>query len=82
MSDINSDAVKYGRNAEHPLYSDDHYIRCSRCGFICHRDRDQSEDKGMMGWGITQADVTTGSRTIKDPVVTGGCPQCGTFKYK
>ena len=59
---------------------DDNHIRCARCGFP-NRERNITVDPRLT-WGIVQADITTGTRTIKDPVVVGGCSQCGTFKYR
>ena len=70
---INSDAIHTGRNADHlggsqpyppnsttgaPSWSDDRYIRCSRCGFICHLDRDRRGREGSReGWGINYTSV-------------------------
>jgi len=100
---IRSDAVNYGENAENAPRRDDRFVRCSRCGFICHLDRDRRSTEGSKsGWGITntQVDVSVvkdssgvgitdssgeyvgyGGKYLYDPIVTGGCPQCGTYLY-
>ena len=95
---MRSDSVNYGLNAENAKRRDDRFVRCGRCGFICHLDRDKFSHYGARdGWGINY--TKTGSRayddadvkydgteaydgkSIYDPVVTGGCPQCGTYMY-
>ena len=103
---IRSTAVHVGRNRENVSRKDDRYVRCARCGFICHLDRDvRHPDGSRAGWGINYDDpdvteelelVGTGSlelisggalelasslEGITDPVVKGGCPQCGTYRY-
>jgi hypothetical protein len=37
---IQSDSVRYGRNAELTTWDDARYVRCKYCGYICHLDRD------------------------------------------
>lgn len=101
---IDSDRVGYGKNRDLGTWRDDRYVRCSRCGFICHLDRDsRSRDGDRRGWGIKfeQSVANEGwfedgwfssssngwfvggdvQSNVIDPVVTGGCPQCGTFLY-
>ena len=93
---IYSSAVHHGRNQDKGKYNDDHYVRCARCGFMCNTDRDTRAPKGSRaGWGITSTTQSNsqgwgnggwggmpwGGKDIIDPVVTGGCPQCGTFLY-
>ena len=47
-----------GRNAEHPTYRDDKYIRCKHCNFICHLDRDSHAPRGSKrGDGISHAGI-------------------------
>jgi hypothetical protein len=78
-----SKAVLFGRNQDFAPFQDNRYVTCERCGFTCHLDRDvkyNNEDK--TGWGLKyndDPDVT--AEDVKDPIVTGGCPQCGTFLY-
>jgi len=66
--EINSKAIHTGRNADgqgsgQPFppgsttpaqnLRDDKFVRCSRCGFICHLDRDRrSRDGSREGWGV------------------------------
>lgn len=55
---IESKTVKTGRNAEHPGYADDRYIKCKRCGFVCHLDRDDKSVRGSReGDGVTYPDI-------------------------
>jgi hypothetical protein len=91
---INSDGINHGINKDKGL-NDHRYVRCARCGWICHLDRDSRDIEGS---GSGQALVYTsmayntdymynaplvynGTRALYDPVVTGGCPQCGTLLY-
>ncbi len=66
MREINSDAVKFGRNAEHVKWADDRYARCRRCGFIVHKDRDASNESQM-----------DESKTDTAQIVYGGGPYYG-----
>jgi len=51
---IPSERVNTGRNAEHPAWRDDGYVKCSQCGFMCHLDRDARAPEGSRaGDGIT-----------------------------
>lgn len=58
------------------------YVRCSQCGFICNVDRDPEGS----GWGneTSEAITTHAGATAKsrNPVITGGCPCCGSSNYK
>jgi hypothetical protein len=82
MGKIDSDAVNNGKNNDLGTWKDNRYVRCSRCGFPCHLDRDTKEPKGSRsGWGITNTIVSGLTATVYDPLVTGGCPQCGTYLY-
>ena len=57
------------------------YVRCKQCGFMCKTDRDRhSQDGAKDGAGITST-AQVGVTTIYDPIVTGGCPKCGTLMY-
>lgn len=40
MRRLSSKAVHHGRNAELTQLRDDRFVRCSKCGFMCHLDRD------------------------------------------
>jgi len=52
---IDSNAVNYGRNPDLDDLKDDRYVRCSKCGFICHLDRDKRGVRGSKeGNGIKQ----------------------------
>ena len=55
---IRSDEVRYGRNAETVPLKDSRYIRCSRCGFMCHLDRELRAPYGStLGMGTKSAEV-------------------------
>jgi hypothetical protein len=76
MGRVPSDEIRYGRHAETGAYRDSRYVRCSRCGFMCHLDRDMRAPYGShAGEGVTRV---TG---VNDFTVTGGCPSCGAFTY-
>ncbi len=75
---IASDAVEQGWNDESATYSDRRYVRCSKCGFICHLDRDtRSTDGSRLGIGSTQPStqlngaVTAAATTITVDSTTG-----------
>lgn len=92
---IYSEAVNHGLNHDKGTYKDNRYIRCGRCGWVCHLDRDTRErDGSTIGYAITYVSmaydtdyqydaplVYNGTRPLYDPQVTGGCPQCGTLMY-
>ena len=64
---IRSDAVNHGRNAEVVPYQDQKYVRCSRCGFICHADRDDSQPEGSRAsWGNTMPETTLNGSVAKN----------------
>jgi len=80
---MDSNAIHFGRNRDLGPYKDDHYVRCDHCGWILNTDRHPSSPEGSKaGDGIVQVDQITGTRTIKDPVVASGCPQCGCLIYR
>ena len=70
---INSKAIHTGRNADEQAgpqpyppgsttgpatWRDDRFVRCSRCGFICHLDRDRRAPEGSReGWGVNYTAV-------------------------
>ncbi len=94
MRRVKSTTVKTGRNAEHPTYADDRYVKCWHCGFICNLDRD-IRMRGRAGDGITSYTETGGwgvgfwgidpwgdeTDNPSNPVVTMGCPMCGCLHY-
>ncbi len=58
-SPIRSDEVRTGRNAEHVAFVDSRYVRCARCGWINHLDRQDALPEGSRaGWGTTQPSTT------------------------
>lgn len=97
---IRSDRVGWGRNRDLGTWRDDRFVRCSRCGWICHLDRDSRSKEGdRRGWGVNFVTTTDNQRWFQDgwfqdfgwfglqggrevdPLVVGGCPQCGTYLY-
>lgn len=55
---IRSDEVTYGRNAEVAPLKDSRFVRCYRCGFMCHLDRDIHLPYGSRtGQGVTHPEV-------------------------
>ena len=92
---IRSKAIKYGRNRDLSTYRDDAYVRCARCGFVCHLDRDHRGRNGDRtgygiaytkygGWFDSDADgwfLCDWFDVETEPEVTSGCPQCGTLLY-
>jgi hypothetical protein len=95
--EIPSDAVHHGRNFDVGPWKDDRYVRCGRCGFICHLDRDRRSKRGSKeGWGITysaiasydestveydQSDMGYDGYYLVRETHTGGCPFCGSLLY-
>lgn len=92
---VESKAINDGRNAENAKLRDDRYVRCGRCGFICHLDRDSRSPYGSKaGMGISHDEVETiDSEDLdfdstygmdgyyQEFTITGGCPQCGAYTY-
>lgn len=59
-----------GRNAEHAPLKDSGFVRCARCGFVCHKDRDSRAPEGSRrGEGISYRQVYL-QTTIVNGVVT------------
>ena len=66
-------------------------VRCTKCGFICDPRRDLTIVKGSFaGKGVDLGSSKSSSVVVggkedtfyyNEPVVTGGCPNCGTFLY-
>ena len=66
-------------------------MRCQFCGWICDTDRDlRLKDGSFAGKGISygtqqSTSYTVGGKTVTDyyyePTTTGGCPNCGSFRY-
>ena len=90
---IRSEKITYGRNYDKGVYPED-WVRCSRCGHPCNLHRDQREPDGSRaGWGMKYETIGGwgqggwgssgwgGVENVKDPIVTSGCPQCGTYRY-
>lgn len=73
---IRSKAINWGRNVDIGFYPDDHYVRCSRCGFVCCTDRDvMGQEDGREGWGTTMVattSTTTGNGYPGSPLVNTG----------
>jgi len=59
---IKSKSIYTGRNYDVGAFRDDHYLRCSRCGWINNMDQAvHSNDGGYEGWGTTFVVVTSTS---------------------
>jgi len=90
---LGSRSVNYGRNSENVGLRDDRYVRCSKCGFMCHLDRDARAPRGSSagdgntyttteGWGSNNWGMSVwGDIGDVDPVTQAGCPFCGTYLY-
>ena len=94
---IHSTEVRTGRNIDLGTYRDSRYIRCGKCGFINHLDREVHLPEGSRaGYGFTYGDeITMDSSTITFDSSTvhfdgyyidretyvGGCRFCGTYLY-
>ena len=78
---VQSKAVNYGRNLDNTVYSDDKYVRCRQCGFMCHLDRDmKAPDGSRVGDGIKHTAIDDSD--ADEPSVASGCPQCGSYNYE
>ena len=91
-----SETVRTGRNAEHPIYDDDQYVKCWNCGFLCHPKRDShAVDGSRAGDGRTITTVAYDEATVSydneavaydqsaDVSIDGdGCPLCGALNYQ
>lgn len=53
-------------------------FKCKRCGFTCNTDRDRTGS----GSGISLTAITINGKSLYDPIVSSGCPFCGTRNYK
>jgi len=94
---IRSRPVTRGLNFDKGKWHDDSFMRCSRCGWLCNLDRDVHYNSGdHVGWGIDytplvvhydtlalnyDSDFPYDGPVVEEPIVTAGCPQCGTFLY-
>ena len=74
-----SKSIHTGRNAEEAKRRDDRFVQCSRCHFMCNTDRDMHAADTKIGYGITY--TSTGTAGVDDPIVSNGCPNCGTLLY-
>lgn len=64
---IPSDRVGYGLNIDLGSWKDNRYVRCSRCGFINHLDREvRGKEGSRQGWGTDLSSTTTGAITHND----------------
>jgi len=86
---VQSKAVNYGRNLDNTVYSDDKYVRCRQCGFMCHLDRDmKAPDGSMIGDGIAQGDtllssaVAVGDTTVSVDSTTGFASSGSAYIYE
>lgn len=64
---IESDEVRYGRNAETTSLRDSGYTMCRQCGFVCHLDRDTRGQRNS-----AQGDGNTLTTTYSSDAKTGG----------
>lgn len=55
-----SDSIHYGLNQDLGTWRDEKYVRCARCGFTCHLDRDtRGHERSRAGWGTSYvSDIT------------------------
>lgn len=97
MSNVPSKAVHSGRNPDLGARRDDRYVRCAKCGFINHLDREVHLPEGSRaGYGFTygaEIDMDSSSVTFDSTSVhfdgyyidretyVGGCRLCGTYLY-
>lgn len=61
---------------------DTKYVRCKQCGFIVNKERNP---RGSGYGNETVEDITTdagGTANAKNPIVSGGCPLCGSSEYE
>jgi len=92
---VSSKAVHTGLNRDKGSYNDNHYWRCSRCGFIVNIDRhlqrpQSSHDGDGYGEAYTLYDtdynynnsLTYDGTNVTNRDVNGGCPFCGTLRYR
>lgn len=84
-------SITHGLNADFTALPETAYIRCRKCGFILNTARhpkgwgtgvtfDWSNVLEHDGWGGGAWGAGYESMAA-DPVVTAGCPLCGTFIY-
>lgn len=65
--EIRSDSVTSGWNAERVPFVDSRYVRCARCGWINHLDRqDVFHEGSKVGWGTTQPATTLDGAVAAD----------------
>ena len=95
--EIYSEAVNTGRNIDRGKRPDEKFVKCAKCGFICNTQRDhKGRDGSRLGYGIAHESRTVtfdddnvefdalvdfDGKRVSDPVVTSGCPLCGTYLY-
>jgi hypothetical protein len=86
---VDNDSVTSGRNAETPEFPESGFIKCNKCGYTMNKHRHPK------GWGDgvrLQAETANWDEVYWDeffwdgasqtqPLVVGGCPQCGTYNY-
>jgi|GEM_PF-4935523 len=58
---VRSRAINYGRNEDRTALKDNKYVRCGKCGFICHTQRDlESKKRAHIGWGLKYTEIEAG----------------------
>ncbi len=76
MTNIPSEGVNHGLNADKGAYNDRRNVKCGRCGHINNLDRATTAPYGSkLGQGIAHVDA------VNDFTITGGCAFCGAFCY-
>jgi len=90
------ESINYGRNAD--VSDHDGYIKCSHCEFLVSLKRVKSVRDGIsleektIKYDFIKYDKDNNyncvlpydsrEKTVYDPVVSAGCPKCGTYLYK
>jgi len=86
---IENTSVTSGRNAEHPTWREDGYLKCNKCGYTMNKHR---HPKGWTDGIRIQTTYSNWDEVNWDeffwdgasqelPLVVAGCPFCGTFNY-
>lgn len=60
---------------------DSKFVRCKQCGFIVNTDIN-SEGSGYGNEStVAITTIAGGTANVKDPIVTAGCPLCGSSEF-